>query len=69
MDRFSWFGFCKVLKSKDEYGLCKLGPHAAAKRTSLDGMIADIEALLIRSMALKNENHMKFVVAQRMGAG
>lgn len=64
-DRFSWFGFRKVLKKKDEYGLRLLGGVPISKSVNPDGMISDFEALLIRSMALKNINHMNFVVAKR----
>jgi hypothetical protein len=64
-DRFSWFGFCRVLKSKDDDGLQRIGQMASAKFASLEAMIADIEALLIKSMALKNVNSMNFVEAKR----
>jgi hypothetical protein len=37
---------------------------AATKSASLADMIADFEALLIRSMALKNTNRMKFAIAK-----
>jgi hypothetical protein len=36
-----------------------------AKSTNPDRMIGDIEALLIRSLALKNINQMKFVAAKQ----
>jgi hypothetical protein len=64
-DRFSWFGFCKVLKSKNEYGVQLLGKMPSTKPASLDDMIADIEALLIKSMALQNINNMNFVLAEK----
>jgi hypothetical protein len=64
-DRFSWFGFCRVLKSRDSDGLQKLGQMPSTKPASLDDIIADIEALLIKSMALQNINHMNFVLAKR----
>jgi len=52
-DRFSWFGFFRVLKSKDEDGLRRIGPMASTKPASLEAMIADIEALLIKSKTEK----------------
>lgn len=63
-DRFSWFGFRKVLKAQNLYRVHKLGRMAIEKPANLDFMIADIEALLIRSMALRNVNHMNFVLAE-----
>jgi hypothetical protein len=64
-ERFSWFGFRKVLKAQNEYGIRQLGRMPVEKPASLDSMIADIEALLIRSMALRNTNHMNFVLAEK----
>jgi hypothetical protein len=63
-DRFSWFGFCTVLKKKDELGIHLLRDMPLSKSTSPESMIADLEAMLIRSMALQNINHMKFVNAK-----
>lgn len=63
-DRFSWFGFCTVLKKTDEQGIHKLRDMPLAKSISPDRMIADLEAMLIRSMSLHNINRMKFVAAR-----
>jgi hypothetical protein len=63
-DRFSWFGFCKVLKSRNAYGVRELGRMPSTKPASLDSMIKDIEALLIMSMAVRNVNHMNFEKAE-----
>jgi hypothetical protein len=64
-DRFSWFGFCTVLKARDENGLQRLKEMPLTKFTDIDRTIGDIEALLIRAMALKNVNHMNFKSAER----
>jgi hypothetical protein len=63
-DRFSWFGFCTVLKKKDALGIHLLRDMPLSKSTSPEDMIADLEAMLIKSMALQNINHMKFVSAK-----
>jgi hypothetical protein len=63
-DRFSWFGFCTVLKKTDDWGIHQLRDMPLAKSTSPERMIADLEAMLIRSMALQNINKMKFVNAK-----
>lgn len=63
-DRFSWFGFCTVLKKKNKLGVHLLRDMPLAKFTSPDRMIADLEAMLIRSMALQNINQMNFVNAK-----
>lgn len=63
-DRFCWFGFCTVLKKKDQWGVHKLRDMPLAKSTSPESMIADLEAMLIQSMALHNINRMKFVAAK-----
>jgi hypothetical protein len=67
-DRFSWFGFRKVLTSRDEWGLQKFGKMPLSKSTSPDQMIGDIEALLIRSLALKNINNMKLCLSKRVAS-
>ncbi|WP_456634490.1 GIY-YIG nuclease family protein [Bradyrhizobium sp. USDA 10063] len=59
-DRFSWFGFCTVLKAKDENGLQRIREMPLSKITDINSTIGDMEALLIRAMALRNVNHMKF---------
>jgi hypothetical protein len=58
-DRFSWFGFRKVLKGVDHQGLNKLGPLADTTIMQPKRVIADVEALLIRAMGL-NIRQMKF---------
>ena len=59
-DRFSWFGFRKVLKGKDDEGLCKIGPLATAAIFTPKRVISDVEALLIRAMGLNNIRQMDF---------
>jgi hypothetical protein len=63
-DRFSWFGFCTVLKKKDELGIHLLRDMPLSKATSPENMIADLEAMFIKSMALQNINQMNFVNAK-----
>jgi hypothetical protein len=63
-DRFSWFGFHKVLKKTDEFGLQKLRPLAEKRHLSRYTIIGDTEALLIKAMALKNIADMKFRAAK-----
>jgi hypothetical protein len=62
-DRFSWFGFRRVLEGKDEVGLCKLASMATVVVGSPDTVITDVEALLIRAMGLKNINQSNFAEA------
>lgn len=59
-DRFSWFGFRIVLKTKDENGLCELKGLAESGIGKPIAMIADVEALLIKAMGLNNIKQMKF---------
>jgi hypothetical protein len=61
-DRFSWFGFRKVLKGLDHQGLNKLGPLADTAIMKPKKVIADVEALLIRAMGL-NIRQMNFASA------
>jgi hypothetical protein len=63
-DRFSWYGFRAVLASKDEYGLCKLKKLAEVAVGKPNAVIADVEALLIRAMGLRNINQNNFVAAE-----
>lgn len=63
-DRFSWFSFGKVLKSKDSEGLQNFGEVPSFKLTQPGSMIGDIEALLIKAMALRNVANMKFARAE-----
>lgn len=62
-DRFSWFGFCSVLKGTDKDGLQQLGRMAKKALARPDNMIRDVEALLIRAMGLRNINQSNFSVA------
>lgn len=59
-DRFSWFGFCKVLEKKNEEGLRTLKRLAHVGVVRPRAMIGDVEALLIKAMGLDNINQMKF---------
>ncbi len=60
-DRFSWFGFRQVLKSKDENGLRKLKDMPTLSLGSTSQAIADMEALLIKALGLaSNLNQMNF---------
>lgn len=63
-DRFSWFGFCAVLNGKDCDGLCKLKDMAEIAVGKPSAVLADVEALLIRAMGLRNINHTKFQAAE-----
>jgi hypothetical protein len=64
-DRFCWFGFRQVLQSKDKNGLVLLKDTIPQKK-SIDPhtIIKEMEALLIKSMALTNRADSKFVSAQ-----
>jgi hypothetical protein len=53
-DRFSWFGFRKVLDGTDTEGLQNLASMAEVEFGSPSSDITDIEALLIRAMGLRN---------------
>jgi hypothetical protein len=64
-DRFSWFGYKQVLKGKDEIGLQLLkdgmptikiiSPHTAIK---------EMEALVVKAMALQNTADSNFAAAK-----
>lgn len=62
-DRFSWFGFNPVLKGVDQSKFQKLGRMAESKAVSPKSIIADVEALIIRAMDLRNIAQMKFTTA------
>jgi hypothetical protein len=49
-DRFSWFGFRKVLAGTHVNGFCKLAPMAKIALHEPKKIIKDVEALLIRAM-------------------
>jgi hypothetical protein len=59
-DRFSWFGFRRVLNKRDEIGLHMLAEMASAAIGNPSEVITDVEALLIRAMGLTNIRHMNF---------
>jgi hypothetical protein len=62
-DKFCWFGFNPVLKGIDADGIQKLGKVAQSKSVSPKTIIRDMEALIIRSMALENITEMNFTTA------
>lgn len=62
-DRFSWFGFCSVKTAKDEYGLQLLKDMATVSMTKPHFVIKDIEAILVKAMALRNVADSNFVHA------
>jgi hypothetical protein len=63
-DRFSWFGFCKVLNGMDDYPFHNLGAMANVKITNVSEVIKDVEALLIRAMGLTNLRKEDFTDAE-----
>jgi hypothetical protein len=65
-DRFCWFGFKQVLKARDGNGLQRLKAKMPAQK-SIDPhtVIKEMEALLIKAMALTNRADSKFVVAEQ----
>jgi hypothetical protein len=68
-DRFSWFGFRKVLTGTDDDGLCNLANMAQTQFGNPISDIKDIEALLVRAMGLRNKNQPNFRVASLLGLG
>lgn len=64
-DRFSWFGFRDVLKACDEAGFQKLKQMPKVHLSNPDLIIGDIEALLIKAMALNNKADMQFHSAEK----
>lgn len=62
-DRFCWFGFRSVLKAKNDLGLNPLKVLAEVSVGSPGHAIGDIEALLIKAMALRNKADMRFTRA------
>jgi len=60
-NRFSWFGFRAVLKSKDPFGCRRLKDLASMGVGDPADLIGDMEALLIRAMGLSaNKAQMNF---------
>lgn len=64
-DRFSWFGFREVLVGKDDYGFQRLRKMPKLHLTKPELVIGDIEALLIKAMALHNKADMNFANASK----
>jgi hypothetical protein len=65
-NRFSWFGFRKVLMRKDSEGYCELKDLAERSHGQPAREIEDIEALLIQAFGLSsNKSRMRFRFAQR----
>lgn len=64
-DRFSWFGFKQVLKATDATGLQQLKARMPLRK-SIDPhtAIKEMEALLIKAMALNNRADSKFEAAE-----
>lgn len=63
-DRFSWFGFCALLRSRDKAtGLLPLKELPQVQLGAPTKAIADLEALLIKAMGLSNVADMKFQTA------
>lgn len=64
-DRFCWFGFKQVLKKTDENGLRVLKEKMPVQKSiSPHTTIKEMEALLIKAMALTNRADSKFVAAE-----
>jgi GIY-YIG catalytic domain len=64
-DRFSWFGFKPVLKKKDKFGLRALKTTMPQQKSiNTHTSIKEMEALLIKAMALKNRIDSKFIAAE-----
>jgi hypothetical protein len=60
-DRFSWFGFRRVLKGANSDGTQKLAELAEVSLGSPQNMIKDMEALLIKALGCEsNLNKMNF---------
>lgn len=66
-DRFSWFGFKRVLKGLDAAGLNALGAAPKQLLTDTDDKVGDIEALLIQALGTQrrgNWQEMRFAAAR-----
>lgn len=67
-DRFSWFGFRRVLAGHDTIGLQRLGKVPDRLLANSEATIGDIEALLIQTLGtyrLGNIQQMRFASAER----
>jgi len=63
-DRFSWFGFRKVLNASCDDKTKKLGKLTNISLGTTEKAIGDIEALLIKAMGLRNIAQMNFEDAE-----
>jgi hypothetical protein len=59
-DRFSWFGFARVLKTRNIAGLNELSTVATLKTVDSKSMIREMEALLIHAMGVQNITKTRF---------
>jgi hypothetical protein len=64
-DRFSWFGFRRVLLSKDDSGVRRLGVLPTKHPVDSNKVIKDLEAVVLKAMAVQNANDSNFTVAKR----
>jgi hypothetical protein len=64
-DRFSWFGFCEVLGGKGSANLHKIKKMPKMHPVAPEKVIGDIEALLVKAMALRNKANMNFATAEK----
>jgi len=63
-DRFSWFGFQRVLQRTDKDGIHNLAELASMQVGEPKTVIRDVEALLIRAMGLRNIAQTQFSEAE-----
>lgn len=64
-DRFSWFGFRKVLQATDEHGLQQLKAMPALNSLQVPSIIRDSEAMLQRALGpAGNSNFTNFASAE-----
>ena len=68
-DRFSWFGFRRVLKGKDEDGLQKLGKMPTGQWVKPKTIIKDLEAMTSEGDGSAKRKRLSFHHRERMGAG
>ncbi|HET6834175.1 MAG TPA: GIY-YIG nuclease family protein [Acidimicrobiales bacterium] len=67
-DRFSWFGFRRVLEGCEPDGIRKLGKVPERLLTQSRSTIGDIEALMIQSLGTQmrgNVQQMRFAAAEQ----
>jgi hypothetical protein len=62
-DRFSWFGFLRVLERRDGAGLNELSMAAMGRYVEHAKMYRELEALIIRAVALQNRQRTRFPAA------